>query len=90
MSTIKDDFAGIAPIVKVVMMWIATIATNLSNWYVEFARDIVTAVTSIASFVLIIVVIRYHITNREKTKQDMILGRLQIDKLKKDISSEQP
>jgi len=83
----KED-AGITQIVKLVVMWIATIATNLSNWYVEFAHDLVTAVTSIASFVLVIVVIRYHITNREKTKQDMILGRLIIEKMEKENTSD--
>lgn len=58
---------------------IALSIVSFSAWYVEYANDVITTLTSISSFILIIVLTRYHLINSKKIQLETDLKKIEID-----------
>ena len=46
--------------------FLAVATTNFSNWWIDWGSPIISAVSSILSIVLLVVLIRYHLQNTKK------------------------
>lgn len=62
--------------------WLAVIIVNMSEWYIEWVSPIIIALTSILSFVLLILLVRYHWINTDKLKLDIELQVAESKKIK--------
>lgn len=60
--------------------WLTVFIVNMSEWYVEWISPVIVALTSILSFVIMILLVRYHWINTDKLKIDI---ELQLAKSKK-------
>ncbi len=51
--------------------WLTVFIVNISAWYVEWISPVILASTSILSFVIMILLVRYHWLNTDKLKLDI-------------------
>lgn len=62
--------------------WLTVFIVNMSEWYVEWISPVVVALTSILSFVVMILLVRYHWINTDKLKKDIELQIAESKKIK--------
>jgi len=53
--------------------WLTVFMVNIAEWYVEWVSPVIIALTSILSFVIMILLVRYHWINTDKLKLDIEL-----------------
>ena len=63
--------------------WVVTVIANWATFYVEWVSLLVSAMTSIGSFALVILLVRYHLKNSKKLDQDYEIGQENLKKLKR-------
>lgn len=51
--------------------WLTVFIINISEWYVEWISPVIIALTSMLSFVIMILLVRYHWLNTDKLKLDI-------------------
>ena len=62
--------------------WLTVFIVNMSEWYVEWISPVIIALTSILSFVIMILLVRYHWINTDKLKMDIELQIAESKKIK--------
>jgi len=62
--------------------WLTVFIVNMSEWYVEWISPVIVALTSIISFVIMILLVRYHWINTDKLKMDIELQIAESKKIK--------
>lgn len=62
--------------------WLTVFIVNMSEWYVEWISPVIVALTSILSFVIMILLVRYHWINTDKLKMDIELQIAESKKIK--------
>lgn len=60
--------------------WLTVFIVNISEWYIEWMSPIIIALTSILSFIMMILLVRYHWINTNKLKMDI---EIQVKKNRK-------
>lgn len=48
--------------------WFTVLLVNVSEWYVDWASPVISALTSIASFIVMVLLVRYHWMNTKHLK----------------------
>jgi len=51
--------------------WLAVLIVNAIEFYVDFVSPVIIALTTILSFVMMILLVRYHWINTRKIKEDL-------------------
>lgn len=62
--------------------WLTVFIVNMSEWYVEWISPVIIALTSMLSFVIMILLVRYHWINTDKLKMDIELQIAESKKIK--------
>lgn len=64
------------------MAWLTAIIINWATFYVEWISPVVSALTSIGSFALVVLLVRYHLKNSKKLDQDYEIGQENLKQIK--------
>jgi len=62
--------------------WLTVFIVNVSEWYVDWISPVIVALTSILSFVIMLLLVRYHWINTDKLKRDIELQIAESKKIK--------
>ena len=65
------------------LAWFVTIVINWANMYVQWISPVIDALTSVGSFALIVLLVRYHLKNSKKLDQEYEIGEENLKQMKK-------
>ena len=71
------------------LAWFVTIAINWANMYVQWVSPVIDALTSVGSFALIVLLVRYHLKNSRKLDQDYEIGQENLKQMKRRKTDDQ-
>ncbi len=69
LSELKTNAAQVVASTKTAF-WV-TISAYISEWYVDWGSPLISALTSIAGLIMIIILIRYHLINTKKIQLEL-------------------
>lgn len=61
--------------------WLTVFIVNVSEWYIEWLSPIIMALTSVASFAVMIILVRYHWLNTKKLKLEIEIKTSEKNKI---------